>query len=955
MGKKRLLKYTLLLLVSFSVAVPSLWSQPMNDVCTSAILIDETGMIEGSTLQATTDESGAICNSLRVGTKGVWYKFMGTGKMITFSTCLTETLFDTWIAVYSGDCDALVCEAQNDNEGACTVANASELDFLAEKGKIYYILIGGVGVNTVGTFKLATFCPGGGSDCIQKDECPDEDRITKAVCGCGKTDYSTDGERPNIIKYAPLTIGHPTNDTTCLYETAQFGITATAGTEEATLAYRWQVANLVNFSNNGLINYTDISDDAVYQGSQTNTLQIVKATQNLDELKYRVIVTQTLGNTNCLDTSDVATLYVFTPPTVSVSPQTDTICVTNDAKFSMEVIAGEATANLTYRWQVSTNKGNTFGDLMDNSIYQGSQTKQLSLSNVAHELDEYQYRMIVTQTIGNFSCYDTTDIANLYVFQPPIISLNPQTDTVCVSNNFEFSMETSLGETAGELTYHWQVSTDAGLQFMDIADNTLYQGTKTPKLSIINSPHSLDEYQYRAIATQTIGTNHCFDTTAVASFYVFVPPSITVNPTNSAICVQQGTAFSTEINSTENGTLSYEWQVSSNEGQQFIPLPDNELYRQTNSAELKIDKALFSLNQQLYRLIVKEKIGTIICQDTSTAALLTVMDNPKINREGQQFTDICGDMIDISGANTPNSTGSWSFVSATPESSAIFSDPDKITTFVTGVYGGQYTLRWTVNSGVCQGRTADLQISFNPDEDLLGGLPDGTQDCVDLCIGGDDRINTDGSGLPDDCDCLPNDATNEFANITNTAFQLFVREHVLLGLDTLFRKGDFSLMADAVIGSKMDNFPPVIFQAAQSITLIEGFHAKAGASFKAQIGFCRDPLANIGTTIENDATRVAVPPQLGHQLQSNTTMQWEVFPTIVQEQAVMQLYLPEKNQITLALYDQHGRFIKTYLPSSQYKAGQHHFLLNTTNLVGGMYILRLVGGTEVLSQRIIVQ
>ena len=89
--------------------------------------------------------------------------------------------------------------------------------------------------------------------------------------------------------------------------------------------------------------------------------------------------------------------------------------------------------------------------------------------------------------------------------------------------------------------------------------------------------------------------------------------------------------------------------------------------------------------------------------------------------------------------------------------------------------GATYRLRWTVSEGICSGQYDEVNIRFNPDTD-----GDTVQDCSDMCPGGDDRINTDGTGMPDDCDCEPGDATNEFMMLTAAEFEAFVNTEILL-------------------------------------------------------------------------------------------------------------------------------------------------------------------------------
>ena len=114
-------------------------------------------------------------------------------------------------------------------------------------------------------------------------------------------------------------------------------------------------------------------------------------------------------------------------------------------------------------------------------------------------------------------------------------------------------------------------------------------------------------------------------------------------------------------------------------------------------------------------------------------------------------------------------------------------------------------------------------MKFVPDVDFVnsnGILGDGVQDCVDLCIGGDDRINTDNMGVPDDCDCLPGDNSNEFVTLTPTAYQTFVNEQIILGQDTAKRTADFELTSDAVIEPQTATYPVVIFRAGHEVILL---------------------------------------------------------------------------------------------------------------------------------------
>ncbi|MBL8745100.1 MAG: hypothetical protein JNK58_01955, partial [Phycisphaerae bacterium] len=135
-----------------------------NDLCTTANSVSQAeytaplGVLRtGQTRTATVDGNVRGCGSSGNQSRGVWYTFTGRGNRVLLSTDqnIAGTLFDTFISVYCGTCDAsgatLSCVAFND-DASDTVAQ-SELDFCARNGVQYYVLINGFG-GQVGDFGL---------------------------------------------------------------------------------------------------------------------------------------------------------------------------------------------------------------------------------------------------------------------------------------------------------------------------------------------------------------------------------------------------------------------------------------------------------------------------------------------------------------------------------------------------------------------------------------------------------------------------------------------------------------------------------------------------------------------------------------------------------------------------------------------------------------------------------
>jgi hypothetical protein len=135
-----------------------------NDLCANAIPIACGQTVSGTNIGATdTGQPEGHCNFVYADAPGVWYAIVGTGDIITLSTCSPNTNFDTQLFVFSGACGNLVCVNANDDvfESPC-----STVGFVAQEGVTYYILVNsfsgegegeGEGENE-GNFELSANC-----------------------------------------------------------------------------------------------------------------------------------------------------------------------------------------------------------------------------------------------------------------------------------------------------------------------------------------------------------------------------------------------------------------------------------------------------------------------------------------------------------------------------------------------------------------------------------------------------------------------------------------------------------------------------------------------------------------------------------------------------------------------------------------------------------------------------
>ncbi|WP_298145860.1 T9SS type B sorting domain-containing protein [Flavobacterium sp.] len=112
--------------------------------------------------------------------------------------------------------------------------------------------------------------------------------------------------------------------------------------------------------------------------------------------------------------------------------------------------------------------------------------------------------------------------SNDYVV-PGIITVTqqPQDVTACQTFTAQFSVQTNA--IAG---YQWQESSD-GLTFVDLPENSVYQGTQTATLTINNLQPAINNFRYRARLLQT--ANACGDFSASATLTVLPKPQIIDN------------------------------------------------------------------------------------------------------------------------------------------------------------------------------------------------------------------------------------------------------------------------------------------------------------------------------------------------------------------------------------------------------------------------------------------
>lgn len=422
---------------------------------------------------------------------------------------------------------------------------------------------------------------------------------------CGPEINSTPAIVDTVV--TPVIDVQPTNQMKC--STAQGTLTVAYTAEDTTEAI-WQ--------ENVLGNWYDIA-------GATSTTYLTPTYSPLTS-GYRFKVSNACGTvySNTVTVNNYFNLY-FSTETYGTM-----VCVGQDATLT-NVWAGD---NGSPQWAISTDGGATFTDIP------GATSNSITIPNVQYSQNNHQYRFTVT---GPCNTISVTAVLNVY--EPVVITAQPQTQTSCVGGPAVYF---SVSFT-GTASIQWQRSTNGGATWSNMS------GFIYPTFGVNNSSTTQNGYRYRAVLTGTCGTVISNEAVNIVN----TPPVISTNPQSGTVC--EGGNFTFLVTAT--GTISsYQWQLSTNGGSTW-----NNISLATSSS-YTVTAATLAQSGYRYRVIVTGPCGTA----TSSAAILTVTSSAAtwVNRDINTYyvcvgTDKYYQQIDTNGCSpTYNQTQTGSLYEA---------------------------------------------------------------------------------------------------------------------------------------------------------------------------------------------------------------------------------------------------------------------------------------------------
>ena len=205
-------------------------------------------------------------------------------------------------------------------------------------------------------------------------------KTLRASTGCSYTSFGVD-----TLHVKPFPVfsnglnANPLASVICPGGNTSF--TAPVSADPAYLALQWQIR-----PNTSSGTWTDIVNDAVFSGGQTNTLQITGFAPTSGN-SWGVRLIASYPALQCQTNTNQSSITVRTLASVALQPADVTVCANTDTAFR---VTGAGSATLTYQWQ--TDNG-TNGATWTNVT--GGTAAKLTLTGVTMAMNGYKYRVII--------------------------------------------------------------------------------------------------------------------------------------------------------------------------------------------------------------------------------------------------------------------------------------------------------------------------------------------------------------------------------------------------------------------------------------------------------------------------------------------------------------------------------------------------------------------------------
>ena len=359
---------------------------------------------------------------------------------------------------------------------------------------------------------------------------------------------------------------------------------------------------MISLSTDGGNTYpTVIAASTANDGSEAVTLPNITATNAKIKVEALGNIFFDISNANFNITAVTTPTFNFTTPA-----PTTVACGTATAATTLATTSSNGFVT-PINLVASGLPGATTVSYAVNPVTPGNSTV-VTLNNV-NTLAPGTYNITITGTAGA----EVKTVQLSYIVSPgagPAITAQPAAQVVCAGINASFSI-TSASATG----FQWQLSTTGtGGPWSNITNAGVYSNATTATLNITGALATMDNYQYRCVASVFCG----FTNSNPALLTVQAAPAVSTQPGNSTVYTGGVAVFSI----TATGATSYLWQVSPTGcGGPWTNLTGTAPYSGFNTATLTINPTSAAMTGYGYRCVVN---GTCAPTATSNCGLLTV-------------------------------------------------------------------------------------------------------------------------------------------------------------------------------------------------------------------------------------------------------------------------------------------------------------------------------------------
>ncbi len=559
---------------------------------------------------------------------------------------------------------------------------------------------------------------------------------------------------------------------------ANQNISFSVGNPVSTVSYQWQV------SSDGGVSFSNVSNSAIYNGSNTSTLTIAGAPNSFIGNLYQVVIAGCGGQF----TSNPA--EITADQIINITQQPENLEQCENIPTTLTVASPEAS---NFQWQEFI--AGVWVNLTDNINLgiNGTQTPVLNLSGPAVSAGSRVYRcLLMADCSANLYSNEVTIINNP---EPSIINQAIE-QSACLGSNASFSFNANgLG-----LTYQWQMSTDGGNSFIAITNAGQFSQVNTDSLIITGVTSNLNNVSFQCTIIGTCGSPLL---TAPVNLNVQNPPAFTQQPSNVQSCVGNLVQFVSSASDSE----IWEWEYSIDGGITFQNVPSVNPFNGTNDSILYINGVSANMQDWIFRV----KVSGCGQEVFSSNATLTLLPELILEPISEQETRCEGESLQISIQAENANSFQWELNTGTgfePIIDAIGATTSNL--LITNIPASWHMaqLRCIVN-GSCSTITSNLLTLY------VNGLPELLAQplATPICSGSQLLlpVQANGVGIQFQWEIL--DASGEFIPLIGTGFTGVASSNLLIQTQSVMNGLVLRCVlsgCDAVV--KTDSIPLIILE-----------------------------------------------------------------------------------------------------------------------------------------------